>query len=86
MMSSFIDFFALARPRNYHAELKVLNDKMEAQPGNAADHDKRSEILLRLGNAAAAINDFETATNLEPDSRVKELRSRELEEMKKRFT
>jgi hypothetical protein len=50
------------------------------------DHDKRSEILFRLGNTEAAIQDFETATNLEPDSKAKELRSRELEEMKKRFS
>jgi hypothetical protein len=84
-MSSFMDFFALAWPHNYPAELKALNAKMDARPGNMADHDMRSEILFQLGNTAAAIKDFETATSLEPDSDAKELRSRELEEMKKRF-
>jgi hypothetical protein len=79
-----MSFFSL--PRNYSAELIAINAKIDAEPGIMADYDKRSEIHFFLGNAEAAITDFETATNLEPDSERKELRNRELTDMKRRYS
>ena len=85
-MSSFMDFFAPPWPRNFPAELKALNAKMEKKPGRMADHDARSEILFHIGNSQAAMIDFETATNLESDDDRRELRFHELADMKRRYS
>ena len=85
-MNSFTNFFFPSLPRNYSEELIAINVKIDATPGIMADYDKRSEILLHLGNAEAAIMDFDKATSLEPDSNVRELRNRELSDMKRRYS
>lgn len=77
--------FTPAPPRDFPAELAAINKKIEAQPGNLADYDKRSDIHFRMGSKEAAIMDFEAATLLEPDNELKELRLLELDEMKKKF-
>jgi hypothetical protein len=85
-MNSFTNFFCPSVPHNYPAELTAINAKIEALPGVMEDYDKRSDILFHLGNAEAAIMDFEMATSLEPDSDRKELRNRELSDMKRRYS
>jgi hypothetical protein len=85
-MNSFTNFFCPSLPRNYEAELEAINAKIDAAPGVMADYDQRSEILFHLGNAQAAIMDFETATSLEPDGDRKELRNRELTDMRRRYS
>lgn len=85
-MNSFTNFFCPSLPRNYSAELTEINAKIDATPGIMADYDKRSEILFHLGNSQAAIMDFDMATSLEPDSDVRELRNRELSDMKRRYS
>lgn len=76
--------FAPAAPRDYPSELAALNAKIEAQPGNIQDYDARSGVHYAMGNFKAAIEDFDRATSLEPDSELKELRMLELKEMIKK--
>lgn len=85
-MSFFRDLFTYQWPHNYPAELKAMNIKIAAKPGNMADYDKRSDIHFRLGNAQAAIMDFETAGKLEPELADRDLRAIELREMRKQYS
>ena len=85
-MNFFTNFFFPSLPHNYQAELNAINAKIDAEPGVMADYDMRSEILFHLGNSQAAIMDFEMATSLEPDDDRKELRNRELSDMKRRYS
>ena len=79
-------FFFTPLPHNYPAELKAINVKIEKKPGNMADYDRRSEIHFQLGNTQAAIMDFAMATSLELDSDMRELRDRELTDMRYRYS
>lgn len=85
-MSFFKDLFSYAWPANYPAELRAMNIKIGKKPGTMADYDRRSEINLRLGNTLAAIADFETAGNLEPELADRKLRAVELREMRKLYS
>lgn len=85
-MSFFKKLFGPATPRDYPAELDALNAKIDAQSGNQADYDKRSEVNFKLGNTKAGIEDFDRATSLETDRELKELRMMELKEMIKKFS